>query len=90
MPVAAVSAGGRPRVRIGSRMTVALQLRRQLAIPHTLREIGLDADVADWVGEQAVADISSSDTNAQPLDAHAYSQIYRNAVHGDLPAVFRQ
>ncbi|WP_449102583.1 iron-containing alcohol dehydrogenase [Pseudomonas extremaustralis] len=46
-----------------------LQLRKQLGIPHSLSEIGLDADAAAWVGEQALADISSSDTNARPLDA---------------------
>lgn len=67
-----------------------LQLRRQLAIPHSLRDIGLDADAAEWVGEQAVADISSSDTNARPLSAQEYSQVFRNAVYGELPAVFRQ
>lgn len=65
-----------------------LQLRKQLGIPHSLSEIGLDADAAAWVGEQALADISSSDTNARPLDAGDYSQIFRNAVHGQLPAVF--
>jgi alcohol dehydrogenase class IV len=65
-----------------------LQLHKQLGIPHSLSEIGLDADAAAWVGEQALADISSSDTNARPLDAGDYSQIFRNAVHGQLPAVF--
>ena len=64
-----------------------LQLRRQLGIPHSLGEIGLEADAAPWVGEQAVADISSSDTNARPLSADEYSQIFRNAVHGELALV---
>lgn len=53
-----------------------------------MSEIGLDADAAAWVGEQALADISSSDTNTRPLDAGDYSQIFRNAVHSQLPAVF--
>lgn len=66
-----------------------LELRQRLGIPHTLAEIGLHADVAPWVGEQAVADISSSDTNARVLDASDYSQIFRNAVHGELDVVFR-
>jgi alcohol dehydrogenase class IV len=61
-----------------------LNLRQRLAIPHSLADIGLDADAASWVGEQALADISSSDTNARVLSAADYSQIFRNAVHGRL------
>lgn len=62
-----------------------LGLREQLGIPHTLGEIGLDLTDETWVGEQALADISSSDTNARPLTASEYSQIFRNAVRGVLP-----
>ncbi|MFK8328703.1 iron-containing alcohol dehydrogenase [Pseudomonas sp. BJa5] len=62
-----------------------LGLRRQLGIPHTLAEIGLDLADEAWVGEQALADISSSDTNARPLTASEYSHIFRNAVLGVLP-----
>jgi alcohol dehydrogenase class IV len=64
-----------------------LDLRQHLGIPHSLEEIGLDAEAADWVGEQALADVSSSDTNACVLSAADYSQIFRNAVHGVLPGV---
>lgn len=64
-----------------------LELRQHLGIAHTLRDIGLDAEEADWVGEQALADISSSDTNACVLSAADYSQIFRNAVYGVLPGV---
>ncbi|WP_160105540.1 iron-containing alcohol dehydrogenase [Pseudomonas izuensis] len=64
-----------------------LVLRKRLGIPHSLSEIGLDAGAADWVGEQALADISSSDTNACALDAADYSQIFRNAVQGVLQGV---
>jgi alcohol dehydrogenase class IV len=64
-----------------------LELRQRLGIAHTLRDIGLDAEEADWVGEQALADISSSDTNACVLSAADYSQIFRNAVYGVLPGV---
>ena len=64
-----------------------LELRRELGIPHTLQAIGIDATEADWVGEQALADISSSDTNARPLTAGQYSQILRNAVQGQLTGV---
>ena len=62
-----------------------LQLRQRLGIAHSLADIGLDADAAEWVGEQALADTSSSDTNACALSAADYSQIFVNAVHGILP-----
>lgn len=61
-----------------------LELRSVVGIPHTLRELGLDGEDALWIGEQAVADISSSDTNALPLQAEDYSRIYLNAVNGVL------
>lgn len=66
-----------------------LNLRQRLGIPHTLADIGLDTEDATWVGEQALADISSSDTNACPLSAADYSQIFRNAVRGVLPGIHR-
>ncbi|MDL2425143.1 iron-containing alcohol dehydrogenase, partial [Pseudomonas sp. BAgro211] len=44
-----------------------LELRSSVGIPHTLKELGLNGEDAPWVGEQAVADISSSETNALPL-----------------------
>ncbi|NNN26583.1 iron-containing alcohol dehydrogenase [Pseudomonas nitroreducens] len=61
-----------------------LELRSAVGIPHTLRELGLDGGDALWNGEQAVADISSSETNALPLQAEDYSRIYLNAVNGVL------
>ena len=61
-----------------------LELRSAVGIPHTLRELGLDGEDAQWVGEQAVADISSSETNALPLQAEDYSRLYLNAVNGVL------
>ncbi|NMZ57125.1 iron-containing alcohol dehydrogenase [Pseudomonas nitroreducens] len=61
-----------------------LELRSAVGIPHTLRELGLDGEDALWIGEQAVADISSSGTNALPLQAEDYSRIYLNAVNGVL------
>lgn len=39
----------------------------------------------DSLSEQALADISSSDTNARPLTASEYSHIFRNAVLGVSP-----
>ncbi len=62
-----------------------LELRsRAWAFRHTLGALGLDGEDALWMGEQAVADLSSSATNALPLQAEDYSRIYLNAVNGVL------
>lgn len=61
-----------------------LDLRSRIGISPTLAELGLDGSDAEWVGEQALADISSSDTNAMPLTAPQYASIYRAAVAGRL------
>lgn len=61
-----------------------LSLRKNLGVPDDLKTIGLSEADADWVGEQAVADISSSETNALPLNAKQYAAIYRAAVLGRL------
>ena len=74
-----------PRADFEGFLDWVLELRRDLGIPHSLSEIGLDSQDADWVGAQALADISSSDTNARPLTAEDYSQIFRHAVSGVLP-----
>jgi hypothetical protein len=57
-----------------------------LGIAHSLNEIGLDAEAAAWVGEQALAGISSSDSNACVLSAAEYCQIFCSAVQGVLPS----
>lgn len=61
-----------------------LELRARVGIPATLAELGLNGDDAALVGELALADISSSQTNALPLGAGDYARIYRNAVGGVL------
>ena len=68
----------------GGLMAWLLELRSRIDIPTTLAELGLDGADAEWVGEQALADISSSDTNALPLTASQYASIYRAAVAGRL------
>ena len=64
-----------------------LDLRQTLGIPHTLQAIGIDGSDAPEVGQQALADISSSDTNALPLTAAEYSAIYLRAVAGQTRAL---
>lgn len=61
-----------------------LELRQSVGIPASLALLGLTGEDAAQVGELAVADVSSSDTNALPLTAADYSRIYRNAVAGIL------
>lgn len=61
-----------------------LELRARVGIPETLAALGLTGEDAADIGELAVADISSSETNALPLLAADYARIYRNAVAGRL------
>lgn len=61
-----------------------LDLNAEIGVPHSLAALGLDGLDAEWVGEQALADLSSSDTNSIPLTAAQYADIYRRAVAGDL------
>ncbi len=61
-----------------------LEPRARIGIPADLAALGLDGEDAQWVGEQALADLSSSATNALPLDARDYARIYRQAVAGTL------
>ena len=60
-------------------------MRSRIGIPTILAQLGLDGEDADWVGKQALADVSSSDTNAMPFDASEYASIYRTAVNGSQP-----
>ncbi|MDH0304729.1 MULTISPECIES: iron-containing alcohol dehydrogenase [unclassified Pseudomonas] len=61
-----------------------VELRARIQIPHTLAELGLTGADADTIGELAVADISSSQTNPRPLQATDYTRIYQNALAGVL------
>lgn len=61
-----------------------LKLRSRVGIPASLAELGLSGEDATQIGELAVADVSSSETNALPLSAADYARIYRNAVAGKL------
>lgn len=61
-----------------------LELRARVGIPASLAELGLTGEDALQIGELALADVSSSETNALPLTAADYSRIYRNAVAGVL------
>ncbi|GIC76909.1 iron-containing alcohol dehydrogenase [Moritella sp. F3] len=60
-----------------------LTLRKQLDIPHSLGEIGIDADRVVELGAMASQDPSAGG-NPIILDAQAYADICLSAVHGDL------
>ena len=64
-------------------MTWVLKLREQLAIPHTLADIGIDDSRAETVGKMAVEDPSSGG-NPISFSAREYQQIFINAVKGVL------
>lgn len=63
-----------------------LQLRKQLNIPHTLKEIEISEDNAVEIGKMAFKD-PSTPTNAKPVDAEDLEKLFRAAVKGDLNAL---
>lgn len=60
-----------------------LDLREQLGIPHTLAEIGIDAEQAELVGRMATEDPSAGG-NPIAFTESEYSQLFKNAVQGVL------
>ena len=62
-----------------------LQLRKELSIPHTLREIGVTDDQLGRLAQMAEADPSAGG-NPLPFDADAAGQVLAWAMAGELPA----
>ncbi|PKH06799.1 iron-containing alcohol dehydrogenase [Moritella sp. Urea-trap-13] len=60
-----------------------LTLRKQLDIPHSLGEIGIDSDRMIEIGIMAEQDPSAGG-NPIMLNAQQYADIFLSAVHGDL------
>jgi alcohol dehydrogenase class IV len=60
-----------------------LEFRRELAIPHSLAEIGVSADEAPLIGREAQLDPSAGG-NPVPVDAAKLERIFRAAVAGKL------
>ena len=58
-------------------------LRKELNIPHTLKEIGINVDKAEEIGEMAYKD-PSTPSNAKPVNAKDLEQLFRAAVSGEL------
>ena len=64
-------------------LTWVLDFRRQLKIPHTLAEIGVNTNNSAVIGTEAAADPSAGG-NPVALDAGTLERLFRSAVVGDL------
>ena len=60
-----------------------LALREEIGIPHTLRDIGVDASFARRMAPMAAEDPSAA-TNPVPLDTGALERLYLRAIDGVL------
>jgi alcohol dehydrogenase class IV len=72
-----------PRGGFDGLLAWVLELRRGLGIPHTLADIGVNADQASLIGSEAAIDPSAAG-NPIPVDAAALEKIFRAAVAGRL------
>ena len=76
---------GLPAAGFDGMLAWVLQLRRELGIPHSLAELGVDLARSKQIGEEAAQDPSAAG-NPLPVDAAALERIFRAAVVGQLPA----
>ena len=60
-----------------------LALREEIGIPHTLKDIGVDASFARRMAPMAAVDPSAA-TNPVPLDTGALERLYLRAIDGAL------
>ncbi len=60
-----------------------LDLRREIGIPHTLKEIGFDTDAVAQAAPMAEIDPSTGG-NPVPLKAADYEKLYAAAIAGTL------
>ncbi|MCF8469851.1 MAG: iron-containing alcohol dehydrogenase, partial [Parvibaculum sp.] len=60
-----------------------LALRDEVGIPHTLKEIGVDADIIPQAAIMAIEDPSNGG-NPLPMSVPAYETLYANAIEGRL------
>jgi alcohol dehydrogenase class IV len=60
-----------------------LELRRELGVPHTLREFGIGDDRLEAMSAMAPTDPTAAG-NPVPIDAAVCRQLYRNALTGEL------
>lgn len=74
---------GLPHSDFNGMLDWVLDLRAELELPHTLAEIGVDDTQAVLIGDMSAKDITAR-TNARPLDAADYQQLFLNALTGKL------
>jgi alcohol dehydrogenase class IV len=60
-----------------------LDLRQRLSIPHSLAEIGVSVEQAEFIGKEAALDPSAGG-NPIPVDANALTQVFIAAVTGQF------
>ena len=58
-----------------------LDFRKELDIPHTLADIGVDDSKAELVGKMSAKDVTAR-TNAVQLDAAQYQELFLKALNG--------
>lgn len=72
-----------PQPNFDGVMKWILTLRKELNIPHTLADIGIDSQQAQRIGEMAASDAAASG-NPIPFTAAQYTDIFNHAVDGTL------
>ena len=60
-----------------------VQLRQEIGIPHTLKEIGVDEDMIAEAAPMAENDPSTGG-NPRPVTAADYEVLYRKAIRGEI------
>jgi len=73
----------RPKDSVDTFISWILQLRNQLDIPHTLNDIGIDTSDCKKIAGMALKDAAAAG-NPQSLTEDEYSEIFCNAVSGQL------
>ena len=63
-----------------------LELRREIGIPHTLAELGVQEHHADQFAPQAFDDPSTGG-NPLPMTREQFAALYRHCIQGRLPGV---
>ena len=75
-----------PARGFGGFLAWVLDMRRDLGIPHTLTELGVNTDNAAIIGREAAIDPSAGG-NPIPVDAAQLEHIFRAAVNGRIEIV---
>jgi alcohol dehydrogenase class IV len=74
---------GLPQPSFDAVMTWVLELRDEISIDHTLRDLGVDDSQTDELIRQAVNDPTAG-TNPVPLNQDNLARVFRNAMDGAL------